>query len=227
MRKLLWAVILIIGVVLISGCIQPEDQPEELEPAPSLYETREAIPEYYTLYRENDSLENFTKYFMTSPDEEKQRQMYSDRRLKEHQAYLEYLNQTPEGSFSDYLPLRYSIDYDRYLETRPQVTFAEYLLRHNLGYGDQILGAQEEHWLRLIPVSEDEYSLYPNAHAFHEEELLEIPVLYEIFLCNLTDEGSSVRIFEPELEALQPYNRYGGQPFIWNESYYSARFTVT
>jgi len=229
MRKVICAVILLLGLLIFgSGCIQPDVPAENTEPIRSLYETPEAVPDYYTQYRHNDSRENFVTYFLTSPDKDRQLQMNGekDRRLNEHQRYLDYLAKTPEGSFAAYLPLRYSGEYERYLQVQPEVTFAEYLLRYNREYGFQILGTRDENMLHLSLVSEKEYSLYPDAHAFCEEELLDIPVLYEIFFCNLTNDGRPIRIFEQELEALQLYNRYGGYPFVWNESLYYAHFSV-
>lgn len=184
MRKVICVVILILGLLIFgSGCIQPDVPAENSEPACSLYETPEAVPDYYMQYRHNDSLENFVAYFLTSPNKDRQIQMNGekDRRLNEHQKYLEYLTKTLDGSFTAYLPLRYFEEYARYLQAQPEVTFAEYLLRYNREYGYQILGTRDENMLHLSLVSEEEYSLYPDAHAFCEEELLEIPVLYEIF----------------------------------------------
>lgn len=229
MHRIFWAVILTVGLfILSSGCIQPDNPSEIVGSAISLYETPEAMPGYYTQYRHNDSLENFAAYFLTSQDKDRQLQMNGekDRRLKEHQKYLAYLEETPEGSFAAYLPSRYSGEYERYLQFQPAVTFAEYLLRYNMEYGYQILGTREYYRMHLSPVSEEEYSLYPDAHPFSEEELQDIPVLYEIFFCNLANNGYPVRILEPELEALQQYNTYGGQPFIWNGSYYYVGFSV-
>lgn len=229
MRNVLCVIILILGLLTLgSGCIQSEVPAKNLESTHFLYETPEAMPDYYTQYRYNDSLEHFVEYFLTSPNKDRQIQMNGekDRRLKEHQRYLDYLTTTPDGSFTAYLPLRYPGEYERYLQFQPKVTFAEYLLRHNMEYGYQILGTRDENRLHLSPVSEEEYSLYPDAHSFREEELLEIPVLYEIFFCNLTNDGLPIRIFEPELEVLQPYNIYGGYPFVWNGSYYYTKFSV-
>lgn len=226
MHRIFWVVILITGFLILgSGCIQSKNQSNvpEPEPTPSLYETPEAMSDYYTLYRHNDTLENFTEYFFESVEKDHINYLDRDICLKEHQKYLEYLEKTPGGSFAEYLPLRYNVSYKNYQRDQPQVTFPEYLLRYNREYAYQILGALEEYRLRLYPIPEGNQSLYPYAHPLSREEAQEIPVLYEILLCNLTDPA---RVFEPEIEKLQPYNKYSGQPFIWNGSYYHTRFSA-
>ena len=232
MHKILWAVILITGCLILgSGCIQSENQSQapEPEPTPSLYETPEAMPDYYTLYRHNDTLESYAEYFLRSTETNPVWDDERDQRLKEHQKYLEYLEKNPNGSFAEYLPLRYAHDYEKYLQDQPLVTFAEYLLRQNGDYAYQMLGEREVIRLFIRPIPEGNQSLYPYARHLSMEEVREIPVLYEILLCNLenpANNGSSVRVFEPEVEKLQPYYWYNGQPFIWNGSYYYTGFSV-
>ncbi len=230
MQKVFWAVILITGILISgSGCIQSENQPAVPEPAPTLYETPEAMPDYYTLYRHNDTPENFAAYFFETAEKDHIDHTERSERLAEHQIYLDYLEKTPEGSFAAYLPLRYTVSYETYLRDQPQVTFAEYLLRQNRDYAYQILGSQEEQMLSILPLPEGNQSLYPYAHTLSMEEVREIPVLYEILLCNLgnlTGNGVHVRVFEPEIEKLQPYYWYNGQPFVWNRSYYYTGFSV-
>lgn len=232
MQKIFWALILITGVLVSdSGCIQSENQPEVPEPPLSLYETPEAMPDYYTLYRHNDTRENFAAYFFETAKKDHIDYTEQSKRLAEHQRYLEYLEKTPEGSFAEYLPLRYPVSYETYLRDQPLVTFAEYLLRQNRDYAYQVLGLRDENMLSIRPLPEGNRSSYPDAHPLSMEELREIPVLYEILLCNLgnlADNGAGVhvRVFEPEIEKLQPYYWYYGQPFIWNGSYYYTGFSV-